>query len=66
MTTKKEAAALLKRYDKLRAELRQLEHQLNRACTDYGRNQLGIWGYTKDHLRMQLERENPKEKERVA
>lgn len=56
MATKKEAAALLRRYDKLRAELRTLEHDLARACTDYGKSQ-GIWGFTRDHLRMQLERE---------
>lgn len=56
MATKKEAAALLRRYDKLRAELRTLEHDLARACTDYGKSQ-GIWGFTRDHLRLQLERE---------
>lgn len=56
MATKKEAAALLKRYDKMRHELRLLEHDLAKACADYGRT-LGVWGYTKDHLRMQIERE---------
>ena len=65
MTSKKEVTAMLRRYDKLRHELRTLEHTLNRSCAEYGRNHLGIWGYTKDHLRMQLERENPK-KENVA
>lgn len=55
--TKKEAAELLARYDALRLELRTLEPQLNRACTEYGRS-VGIWGFTRDHLRMQLEREN--------
>jgi hypothetical protein len=33
-----------------------LEHELNRACVEYGKTQ-GIWGFNKDHLRMQLERE---------
>jgi len=67
MTTKKEAATLLRRYDKMRHELRLLEHDLAnelrllehdlaKACTDYGRTQ-GVWGFNKDHLRMQLERE---------
>ena len=56
MATKKEAAALLRRYDKMRHEMRALEHELARACADYGRT-IGIWGYTRDHLRMQLERE---------
>jgi len=56
MTTKKEAAALLRRYDKVRHELRLLEHNLAKACADYGRSQ-GVWGFNKDHLRMQLERE---------
>jgi hypothetical protein len=56
MTTKREAAALLRKYDKLRHELRTLEHDLAKACADYGRTQ-GLWGFNKDHLRMQLERE---------
>lgn len=56
MATKKEAAALLRKYDKMRHELRLLEHDLAKACADYGRSQ-GVWGYTKDHLRMQIERE---------
>tara|TARA_R110000868_G_scaffold266239_2_gene525103 strand:- start:210 stop:386 length:177 start_codon:yes stop_codon:yes gene_type:complete len=54
--TKKEAAALLRKYDRMRNDLRLLEHDLAKACTAYGRTQ-GIWGFTKDHLRMQLERE---------
>lgn len=54
--TKKEAAALLRKYDKMRLELRTLEHELGKACAAYGRT-IGVWGYTRDHLRMQLERE---------
>ena len=54
--TKKEAAELLARYDALRLEMRTLEHDLAKACADYGRSQ-GIWGFNKDHLRLQLERE---------
>ncbi len=56
MTTKKEAASLLRKYDKLRHELRAVEHELAKACADYGRTQ-GVWGFNRDHLRMQLERE---------
>lgn len=56
MTTKKEAAALLRKYDKMRHELRAIEAELNKACADYGRSQ-GVWGFNRDHLRMQLERE---------
>lgn len=54
--TKQTAATLLRRYDELRAELRALEPALGRACTNYGR-EIGVWGFTRDHLRMQLERE---------
>lgn len=54
--TKKEAAAMLRKYDRMRNELRVLEHELAKACAEYGKSQ-GIWGFTKDHLRMQLERE---------
>lgn len=57
--TKKKAAKLLRRYDKLRTELRVLEHDLAIACTDYGRT-IGVWGLSKDHLRIQLMREQDK------
>lgn len=54
--TKAEVAAMLEAYDKLRSDLRKLEHELNRACADYGRS-IGVWGYSRDHMRMQIERE---------
>ena len=54
--TKKEVAAMLRKYDRMRNDLRVLEHELAKACADYGRSQ-GIWGFTRGHLRMQLERE---------
>lgn len=54
--TKKEAAAMLRKYDRMRNDLRVLEHELGKACAAYGRT-IGVWGYTRDHLRMQLERE---------
>lgn len=57
--TKKEAAKLLRKYDKLRAEMRTLEHDLAKACADYGRS-IGVYGYRADHLRMQLNREKGK------
>lgn len=54
--TKKEAARLLRRYDKLRAELRALEPLLNKAAASYGR-EIGVYGYTRDHLRMHLQQQ---------
>ena len=57
--TKKKAVAMLRRYDKLRTELRILEHDLARACADYGRS-IGVYGLSKDHLRIQLMREQEK------
>ena len=52
--TRKEAARLLRRYDKLRAELRAIEPLLNKTCASYGR-EIGIYGYTRDHLHMHLQ-----------
>lgn len=57
--SKKEAAKLLRKYDKMRMEMRTLEHDLARACADYGRS-IGVYGYRADHLRMQLAREKGK------
>lgn len=57
--TKKKAAKLLRRYDKLRTEMRVLEHDLAKACADYGRT-IGVWGFTKDHLRIQVARDEGK------
>lgn len=54
--TKKKVAAMLRKYDRMRNDLRVLERELNKACADYGRT-IGVWGYTRDHLRMQIERE---------
>jgi len=47
------AIVLLRRYDKLKAELMQVERELGKACAAYGRS-IGIWGLTRDHLRIQL------------
>lgn len=54
--TKRELAAKLRRYDKLRHELRALEAELNRDCANYGRS-VGSWGFTKDMLRNELHRD---------
>jgi len=56
MTTKQRASLLLRRYDLLRRELRDTERDLAKACTTYGR-ECGVWGFNKDHLRIQLDSE---------
>lgn len=61
---KARAVALLTEYDTLRARMRELERELGKACADYGRS-IGVWGYNRDHLRLQLERENNEEKQRA-
>jgi hypothetical protein len=48
------AIQLLRRYDALKAELLATEQQLNRECSDYGRNVLGVWGFAPSHLRQRL------------
>lgn len=59
-TLKEEAATLLRKYDAMRLEFKYIEHELARACADYGRS-IGIWGMNRDHLRMQIKSETPKE-----
>lgn len=56
MTTKQRATLLLRKYDQMRKEIRVIERDLAKACTDYGR-ETGHWGFNKDHLRIQLENE---------
>lgn len=56
MTTKLKAALLLRKYDRLRAELRATEQELGTAVATYGR-EVGLWGLSKDHFRIQLENE---------
>ena len=56
LTTKQRAALLLRKYDQMRKEIRTVERDLARACTEYGR-ETGHWGFNKDHLRIQLENE---------
>lgn len=56
MTTKQRATLLLRKYDHMRRELRETERELSKLCTEYGREE-GIWGFQKDHLRIQLQNE---------
>lgn len=55
----RKASLLLRRYDKLRSELRLLETELSYACSDYGRA-TGRWGFNRDHLRLEIEQEQAK------
>ena len=57
MTSKQRATLLLRKHDEMRAELRKIERELHKACADYGRD-CGMWGFNKDHLRIQLENED--------
>lgn len=63
--TKAKATRLLRKYDKLRTQLLQLEHEAAKACADYGRT-IGVWGYRLDHMRMELEREAQNNKNAAA
>ena len=53
---KLKAAILLRKYDRLRKELRETEHELGKAVAAYGR-ETGLWGLNKDHFRIQLDNE---------
>lgn len=59
---KARAVALLTEYDTLRIRMRDIERELGKACADYGRS-MGVWGFSRDHLRLQLERETKEEKQ---
>lgn len=56
MTTKQRATMLLRKYDDMRKEIRSVERELAKVCTEYGR-ETGHWGFNKDHLRIQLDNE---------
>jgi hypothetical protein len=45
---------LLREYDESKSKLRALEEELNRECTAYGRDVLGLWGFSPSHLRQRL------------
>ena len=53
---KLKAAILLRKYDRLRKELRETEQDLGKAVATYGR-ETGLWGLNKDHFRIQLDNE---------
>lgn len=48
------AAALLRKYDKMRQEFRQLEDELTKAAVDYGKRR-GYLTYRVEHMRLALE-----------
>jgi hypothetical protein len=56
VSVKAKAAALLRRYDQLRRELRETEYELGPAVTEYG-IQTGRRGLSRDHFRSEIERE---------
>ena len=65
LTNKQRATLLLRKYDHMRKELRGVEHDLAKACTDYGR-ETGHWGFNKDHMRIQLDNEEKARLEHLA
>lgn len=65
LTSKQRATLLLRKHDEMRAELRKIERELHKACADYGRD-CGMWGFNKDHLRIQLENEEKARLEYLA
>lgn len=63
--TKKAAARLLREHDTLKARLRVLEREAQKAITSYG-VETGIWGLSMDKFRLQLQMEaERKAKERA-
>ena len=46
--------AMLREYDESKTKLRALEEELNKECTAYGRDVLGLWGFSPSHLRQRL------------
>lgn len=65
LSTKLQAAILLRKYDQLRGELRTIERELAKAVTNYGR-ETGHWGLNKDHFRIQLDNEERIRMEQAA
>jgi hypothetical protein len=65
LSTKLQAAILLRKHDQLRTELRTIERELAKAVTAYGR-ETGHWGLTKDHFRIQLDNEERIRMEQAA
>jgi hypothetical protein len=65
LSTKLQAALLLRKYDQLRKQLRETEHELGKAVTEYAR-ETGRWALSKDHFRSELEREENTRLEQAA
>ena len=56
LSKKDYAVTLLRRYDQLRRELREIEHKTAAAAAAYGK-ELGYSGFTKDMLLNRLNQE---------
>ena len=54
MTDEPKVFARLREYDESKTKLRALEEELNRECALYGRDTLGLWGFSPSHLRQRL------------
>ena len=54
MTEEHRAITLLRQYDESKSKLHVIEDELNRECTAYGRDVLGLWGFSPSHLRQRL------------
>ena len=54
MTEEPKVFAMLREYDESKSKLRALEEELNRECAAYGRDVLGLWGFSPSHLRQRL------------
>ena len=52
----KEAAALLKKYDKLRLELYKLEHEVAKVAVEYGRRR-GYLTFRVENMRIMMDHE---------
>lgn len=62
---KHRAAVLLRKYDKMRMEMKKLEHDLHEACVEYGQTQGYGLRYNRDYLRTRLLMEQ-EQKEKAA
>ena len=54
MTEEPKVFVLLRQYDESKTKLRALEEELTKECTAYGRDVLGLWGFSPSHLRQRL------------
>jgi hypothetical protein len=54
MTEEPKVFTLLRQYDESKTKLRALEEELNKECAAYGRDTLGLWGFSPSHLRQRL------------